>query len=223
MSIDKFSIIVLMADAYKIDRKGASRLLKVSMRTVDRYIRAKKLSTEQRDGRIWLNRSEINKLRAPESSRQEVDTVDSEMSIDKTVSTPVDVSIDNDDSLSTPEDSITALKRQNSSSDIYKNLFEELQVELRQKQERLEGANYRVGQLEGILKESVPLPEHNRLLLSERAEKQRIEAEHTSLSTLTAQLKENLKDEKLTRKIFLAFIFLLMLLQPLWLWLSLSR
>lgn len=208
---------------YKIDRKSASRLLKVSMRTVDRYIRAKKLSFEQHDGRIWLNRSEINKLRTPESSRQEIDTVDSEMSIDKTVSTPVDMSTDDVHSVSTVKEPNTARQRENNNGDIYKNLFEELQVELRQKQERLEGANYRVGQLEGILKESVPLPEHNRLLLSERAEKQRLEAEHTSLSQLTAQLKENLKDEKLTRKIFLGFIFLLMLLQPLWLWLSLSK
>ena len=47
---------------YNIDRKTASKLLKVSMRTVDRYIVAKKVSIEKRDGRIWLDKKEILKL-----------------------------------------------------------------------------------------------------------------------------------------------------------------
>ncbi len=223
MSIDRLSYSQLMAETYKIDRKSASRLLKMSIRTVDRYIRAKKLSIEERDGRIWLNRGQINKLRSLSTSRQGVDRADSEMSIDKRVSTPVDMSIDNDHSASTPDESISAHQRIITGGDIYKKLFEELQAELKLKQERLEGANYRVGQLEGLLKESISLPDHNRLLIAERAEKQKIESQCASLTQQSTHLAERLKDEKFTKKVFLIFLFIIMLLQPLWLIISLQK
>lgn len=212
----------------QIDRKTASRLLKVSIRTVDRYIRSKKLPIEQRDGRIWLNKSQVLKLRGTRDSRQQVDTVDTEMSIDKQVSTPVDMSIDSDHFVSTSGNEQTAAKRvitpheqEADSQNIYKKLFEELQTDLKEKQERLEGANYRVGQLEALLKDAVPLNDHNRLLIAERTEKQNLEADVSSLAQTAEHLTERLKDEKFTKKVFLIFLFIIMLLQPLWLILSL--
>ena len=212
----------------QIDRKTASRLLKVSIRTVDRYIRSKKLPMEVRDGRIWLNKGQVLKMRGARDSRQQVDSVDSEMSIDKGVSTPVDMSIDNDHSVSTPDNEQTATRKvitphgqEENSQNIYKKLFEELQTDLKEKQERLEGANYRVGQLEALLKDAVPLNDHNRLLIAERTEKQNLEADVSSLAQTAEHLTERLKDEKFTKKVFLIFLFIIMLLQPLWLILSL--
>jgi len=221
------NIINFMA---QIDRKTASRLLKVSIRTVDRYIRSNKLYIEQRDGRIWLNKSQVLKLRNSKESRQSVDAVDTEMSIDKEVSTPVDMSMDSVHIVSTSDDEEKPAKRANtarandeSAPLIYKKLFEELQSELRTKQERLEGANYRVGHLEALLKDAIPLPEHNRLLLSERTDKQKLEGDFASLSQEAEYLAERLKDEKFTKKIFLIFLFIIMLLQPLWLLVSLWK
>lgn len=214
----------------QVDRKTASRLLKVSIRTVDRYIRSKKLSIETRDGRIWLNKSQVLKLRVSKESRQPVDSVDSGMSIDKQVSTSVDMSIDNDQFVSTPYDgekpvrrANTSLANEESAPFIYKKLFEELQTDLKEKQERLEGANYRVGQLEALLKDAVPLNDHNRLLIAERAEKQNLEADVSSLAQTAEHLTERLKDEKFTKKVFLIFLFIIMLLQPLWLLVSLGK
>jgi len=214
----------------QIDRKTASRLLKVSIRTVDRYIRSKKLSIETRDGRIWLNKSQVSKLRGSKESRQPVDSVDSGMSIDKQVSTSVDMSIDNDQFVSTPYDGERPVRRaktsranEESAPFIYKKLFEEAQAELKSKQERLEGANYRVGHLEALLKEAIPLPDHNRLLLAERTDKQKLEADFSSLSQEAEHLAERLKDEKFTKKVFLIFLFIIMLLQPLWLLVSIWK
>lgn len=219
-------------NSFKIDRKIASRLLKVSMRTVDRYIRAKKLSIHEHDGRIWLNKSQILKLRDSKDSRQGVDMSTPKMSIDKSVSIPVDMSIDNVHIVSTSDEPIKAQRRvitahpsdvNGAYNEIYKKLFEELQVELKVKQERLEGANYRVGQLEALLKEAVPLLDHNRLLLSERAEKQQLQKEHDQLQMKINHVHERLKDEKLSKRVFLIFLFIIMLLQPLWLILSLKN
>ena len=47
---------------YSVSRKVASRLLGVSTRTVDRYVRDKRLSTVTISGRIWLNRGEVDEF-----------------------------------------------------------------------------------------------------------------------------------------------------------------
>jgi hypothetical protein len=212
-----------MDNTFTIDRKSASRQLKVSIRTIDRYIRANKLSMEERQGRIWLNKKEIQKLKA----KKIVDAIranqDSEMTIDKEMSTPVDMSMDGDRRESGSDSQIGASKRAQGSEGIYRKLFEELQQDLKVKQERLEGANYRVGQLEGILRDSVPRLDHNRVLLAERAQKEELEVQHLSLKVEYDQIRENLRDEKLTKKVLMGFIFLLIALQFIMLWLSVKQ
>lgn len=42
-----------------IDRKTASRLLKVSVRTIDRYIRRGKISAHSEKGKVWLDKSDV--------------------------------------------------------------------------------------------------------------------------------------------------------------------
>ena len=44
---------------YNVDRKAASKLLKVSVRTVDRYIKKKVLAAQNVGGRVWLNKDEV--------------------------------------------------------------------------------------------------------------------------------------------------------------------
>ncbi len=212
-----------MGGSYTVDRKAASRLLKVSIRTVDRYIKANKLFCEDRDGRIWLDKSQINKLRSSKNSRQVEDGSKAEMSIDKRGMVDHDVSIGNVDTSSESGRRKAAREKDSTGGEVYQKLFEELQSELKQKQERLEGANYRVGQLEGLLRESVPLPDHNRLLLAERTEKQELEAQHLSLKVEYDQMSERFRDENMTKKILIGFIFIVMLLQPLWLFLSMNK
>ncbi len=218
---------------HDIDRKTASRLLKVSMRTVDRYINKNKLSIEKRDGRIWLDKKEIIKLK----NQNRIDSVDrlstSKMSIDNMDVIPVDTSIDNDqeyesesqNSSSMPENQSvsgnfgrkTRSNREISSEDrVYKKLFEEAQQEVKQKQERLEMANYRVGQLEARIKDSIPLLDYNRDLEKERLEKEEIHKNLDANQTELEKLMIYLKDERFNKRVYLIILFILLLLQPLW-------
>lgn len=206
---------------YDIDRKTASKMLKVSMRTVDRYIVAKKLSTQQHDGRIWLNRKEIHKLRSSKKVDNGGDTSKPKMSIDNSMSTVDDMSIDSVDIMSTSDSQIKSRERVITGDEVYKNLFEELQQELKNKQERLEGANYRVGQLEALLKDSVPRLDYQRALNAEKAEKEEIRTKLEMKSLESEQLSSKLKEEKTDKRVYLIILFILMLLQPIWLILSL--
>lgn len=196
----------------KIDRKAASKLLKVSIRTVDRYISQNKIAAEKIDGRIWLNKKEILAIK----KQNRVDTAGilsdmstDEMSIDKTVSTRVDMSTPDVDIVSTP----------NKGGDVYKKLYEELKDELEIKQNRLEGANYRVGQLEAMVRESVPLLQHQKQLSTEKAARLELEEETESLRDKLERLKRKLHEESLSKKVYFALLFIILILQPLWLFL----
>lgn len=240
---------------YDIDRKTAGRLLKMSIRTVDRYISAQKLSHEKRDGRIWLDKKEIMQIKA----RNRVDRVDtgidrsaSKMSIDKMDLIPVDMSIDSEgnsfhavesedgtievrESARKQEERTQnqnqAQSRQNfgrnrgsrmssSSSpdelEIYKKLYEQLQAELKEKEQRLEMANYHMGQLEARIKESVPLLDYKRDLAGEQAEKQQLRKDLDGQIMELDMSMNNFREERFNKRIYLILLFILLLLQPLW-------
>lgn len=206
---------------YDIDRKTASKLLKVSMRTVDRYIVAKKLSTEKRDGHIWLNKKEILKLRGSKRVDSSPSVSTPKMSIDNLAVDNVDTSIDNVHIVSTVDHEKTKSRRQNQEDLVFKNLYEELREDLKIKQDRLEGANYRVGQLEALLKDSIPRLDYQRALEAERASKDQLYQHLEIGKAKIEQLGYKLKEEKTDKKIYLILLFIILLLQPLWLLLSL--
>lgn len=213
---------------HDIDRKMASRLLKVTPRTVDRYIAKNRLSIEKRDGRIWLNKKEILKLRDQKRVDKPIDMSTTRMSIDKIDVIPVDMSTDNDQDVSTsdPKESFQEAQKSprgprqrvdNSPEEgVYRKLFEELQQDLKQKQDRLEMANYRVGQLEARIKDTIPLLDYNRDLAKERQEKEQL---HKNLDAEHVQAEKTLlilKEERMNKIIYLVLLFILLLLQPLW-------
>lgn len=201
----------------KIGRKAAARLLKVSTRTVDRYISQNKLKSEKIEGRIWLSKKEIlslkNKNKVDNESTR-VDTKNDSMSIDNSVSTAGDVSIDSVDLVSSSKFQKEASGKEKEEYGVYKKLYEELKEELKQKQDRLEGANYRVGQLEAMVKESVPLLDHQKLLGSEKAARLELEEETESLREKIERLTNKLKEEKVTKKVYFVVLFIILLMQP---------
>ncbi|MCA9373901.1 MAG: hypothetical protein R3B71_05365 [Candidatus Gracilibacteria bacterium] len=139
------------------------------------------------------------------------------MSIDVDSQNSVDRSTAGVDSLSTPAEKISANKKARSASTIYKKLYEQTHEELKNAQKRLEGANYRVGQLESLVKESVPLLDHQRLLGEEKAERFQLEEEVETLRDKIERMKTKIKEETFSRKAYLIALFIILLLQPLWL------
>ena len=202
-----------MAENFQTDRKAAAKLLNVSVRTVDRYIASNRLSIQRRDNRIWLSKKDIVEFR----DGRQVDTSDVDMSIDVDSQNSVDRSTAGVDSLSTPAEKISANKKARSASTIYKKLYEQTHEELKNAQKRLEGANYRVGQLESLVKESVPLLDHQRLLGEEKAERFQLEEEVETLRDKIERMKTKIKEETFSRKAYLIALFIILLLQPLWL------
>ncbi len=169
-----------------IDRKTASQLLSVSIRTIDRYIRSGKLWALSENGRIWLDKKEILSFSSPEKTSRK-------MTMNRTMSIPT-----------------RSFKE--SGADFYQDLYGEAKRALGDYQQKLEQANYRIGQLESqILNPVAPktIERRDESLSAEflRKELQNGEKEMTVL-------KELLKKERTGRIIFAALTYLLLILLP---------
>ncbi len=196
-----------------IDRKAASRLLKISTRTLDRYRQSGRLSTRIIDNKILLSRSEV------------LDFIHSQSRQEKNVK----VSSDNTEDIQfvetrQVESPITSHERDhdhdNDLIEMYKKMYEELSLELRKRQDELEGAHYRIGQLEGQLRYSVPLPEHKSEVLKLTESTQLLEQDILEKQIRLKKIREAYSYEKLNKRIYLALVIGLLLLQPLWIYLA---
>lgn len=200
---------------YNISRKEASRLLKVSIRTVDRYIKSQKLSTVYVDGRMWLNKEEVMVFKRRHNGQVSTPKVD--MSTDyMSIDTDVDSGVDSVEVLPIDESTLST-KGRKSGEGIYKKLYQEAKEEIVEKNDRLELANYRIGQLEAQVKSSIPLLEYHR----ESEEKKRLEKElersNSEKESVLRRLSTQLRQESLSKRVFLIVLLTVLALQPLWL------
>jgi DNA-binding transcriptional MerR regulator len=211
-----------------IDRKQAAEMLNVSIRTIDRYIQKGTLQKEEINGRIFLRTRDLKPLLDQKklqnkylSELAEHEPASPSPAPEERVSQSLEASYTDSEYQTTDE----------GGEDIYKKLYEEVQEELKAKQERLEGANYRVGQLEGLLKESVPLLEYRKVLAIEEEKRNELEdllrtfeqdnevLSQTVESKITEikQVSNKLEVERFNKKVFVIILVILFLLQPLWL------
>lgn len=211
MGVDNVSI------RYQLDRKAASKLLKVSVRTVDRYVKSKKLSTRIVDGRVWLSRAEVEGLKLKKGAPAIVDSVDmstSPVSIDVDVDKVDNVEVIEQENVHTVS---TQKRKRRGESGVYKKLYLDLKDELNEKQERLEIANYRVGQLEAQVKNSVPMLEYHRENFEKKQREEDLQTKISERDSLVKKLSIKLKYENFNKRIFLIVLLMILALQPLWL------
>ena len=211
--------IIDIEKMYSLSREAAGKLLKVSVRTVDRYIKAKKMSTQVVDGRIWLNKEEVEGFIVDKGKVVRVDSVNmstSRMSIDDDVDKLDNVEVVNQDlvdNMSTKRERPRSLNQ----NETYKNLFLELKEEIKEKQDRLEIANYRVGQLEAQIRNSIPMLEYHREKYEIKKAEDELKNQLTESSNLIKRLSLSIKYEKFSKRIFVIILLIILALQPLWL------
>lgn len=211
---------------YNLDRKAASRLLKISVRTVDRYIKKKVLTAQNVGGRIWLNKDEVDNILGdkvnrygapyiPQYQSPTSDTFDNESTLITSIDTTSDKTTENEQVLSTTQ--TRKIVNQSDTSHLYKNLYEEAKEELGEKAERLEIANYRVGQLEAQLKNSVPLLEYHRESAEKKLKEAHLIEKIDQTSKKMTYLLKKLKFEEYNKRLFLTILLIILALQPIWL------
>lgn len=199
---------------YNLSREAASRLLKVSVRTVDRYIKAKKLSSVVVDGRIWLDKDNLEVFWR-DRDRVDIELSTSDLSIEKCVDNVDNVEVLEHD-MSTPM-STKRKKLKSEDGEVYEKLYSEMKVELVEKQERLEIANYRIGQLESQIRQSIPMLKYHQENYENQKAKEEIVVKLGESTDIIKTLNLRLKQLAFNKRIFLSILLVILALQPIWL------
>ncbi|MBD3270426.1 helix-turn-helix domain-containing protein [Candidatus Peregrinibacteria bacterium] len=229
-----------------VDRKNASKIIGVSVRTVDRYIKKDELPKIEVGGRIFIKVEDLNTFLGKQATNYkslniaDIETIELDeyhRPIPKTKLKIQSESVkqkQNDQKITDdlrPEIENQKTKSEQIDDNYFKKLYAGLQDELKDKQARLEGANYRVGQLEGMLKESIPMLDFKKAIALEKEKREDLEnildefEKSTEELTFKLENKENeieqvntkLKEERINKNVFLVILIILFLLQPLWL------
>ena len=175
-----------MSRTYWITRESAAKMLGISTRTIDRYIKSWKLSYKKVANKVLLAKEEIANLQEDYGAlHQEIST---EVVKQTEITTPKAVSAVNPSLEKAVEEKI----------DKFMLIFNEKDRILEEKNKVIFMLQQRVWELEAKLKTMVALPDYTR-------EKQEAILEKQKLEEKIAELKGTVKSEKSKSVIFLAF------------------
>lgn len=202
-----------MATATKyVDRIEASKILKCSTRTVDRYMRKHRFKTRKDGRRVLIKRTDVDKIIKEQIGRL-VDINENNLGQILDKETP-----QNEGNLTVKNIKVEKVEKKEAKASaeerVYKDLYQEVKSELKEKQERLEAATYRVGQLEAEVKSMVPVLEYD------QKEKQLKEAEATIVQKeaqsqeMLIKMQAKLRSERVAKWIYLSLVGLLLVAEP---------
>lgn len=198
-----------------LTRNEVAEKLNISIRTLDRYIRRGFFEIQRSDRNVWISEPSFEdyyeKNYHENSAKNEQNEEISEAeTIPVTITTkqrpePIELN---------PHEHGYSL----APAQIYQSLYEELKEKYDGQVKRLEGAHYRVGQLEAQIKSMVPMiefkKERKRLLLMDQKYKEDLRGAQIELKK-TNRLFET---ERLNKNVYITLVYALLGLQPvLWL------
>ena len=192
-----------------VDREEASEILKVSTRTVDRYIRKFRFKTRKDGRRVLIKRVDVDKI-IEEHIGQYVDIRSSvapnaEREVKPVSSAP---------GFEVRDIKVESVKKSDKEEEVYKGLYVEAKKELKEKQERLDAATYRVGQLEAQVKTMVPMLDYTRKEKELKEAKSAIEQKELEKLQEVRRWEHKLKTERMAKYIYLSLVGLLLVAEP---------
>lgn len=189
---------------YKYTRQDVSDLLNISTRSVDRYIRSWKLRSKKDGKIIYIHSSDVDSIKNSWGA-QEVIIPQKEEVIAKTKEHTTHIPV-------TKEVGSTW-----SGNAILSNIYEDLKQQIHKKDEIIQTLSVRLGKAEEIAKNSISLVEFKKSQFLLEESKGYLSNEVEGLKKDRNQLARDLKYEKNTNQLMVAFlIFLLIFVWIIW-------
>ncbi len=224
---------------FTVSRKQASEILDVSTRTIDRYIRNKRLNARKKGGSILLSEEELNNLKVatfqnmhgaspdvPGRAHRHVDGAASreDQEMRKIFDAETGEIEEQLEKIPVEEPAITARSAALEKSErekVFEELYDLSRREVREYHNKLEASSYRLGQLETQMKHSVPLLEFHEKEEILREQEGLINGKMKHQEESLHMMETEVKAERLNKNIYIGLLFGLLALQPL-LWLLLQ-
>ena len=195
-----------MAQFKHISREEAAKRLNISVRTVDRHIRKGSFDVKRINRKVFISKPSFERYYGERVEAGEIQEIQPEEQVAVEAERPVLTAHEHP----VEQGSYGALQP----TQIYKELYEEVKVKFEEQQKRLEGAHYRVGQLEAQLKNMVPLlevkQERKKMLLLDRQYKEKVQ----QAKVRVVEEKRRFQSERFNKNVFVALVYGLLALQP---------
>lgn len=197
-----------------VDREEASQILKVSTRTIDRYIRRYRFKTRKNGRKVLIKKVDVDRI-IQDQIGQFIDMGDKPLSDFLNEKTTHQES-EKVTSLAIKDVKVEEIKDKDLAKvvTVYKELLAETKKELKDKQDRLEAATYRVGQLETQLKSMVPLLDYNRKDKELKEAQTAIEQKETHWKETVKKTEEKLRTEQVLKWVYLSIVGMLLVVEP---------
>lgn len=203
-----------MSNVY-LDREEASKILKVSTRTIDRYIRKFRFKTRKDGRKILIKRMDVDKIIQEHIGHfMDISSTDFDVKLDSKNVQDKDDNVSNIKVKNIKIDGVKNKEEVIEDGTIYKHLFEETKKDLKEKQERLEAATYRVGQLESQVKTMVPLLDYNRKEKEVKEIQMALEQKAIEGQQAVEKMQKKLKAERIAKWIYITLVGLLLIAEP---------
>lgn len=220
-----------------ISREKAAEQLNVSVRTVDRYIRRGFLEIKRLNRNVFISRPSFERYYQEQVTKglieTEPETAKTKANDDATAAVNETIEVSENDTSEVGArmagSSVGERARATSgiggphphsyatesvSVSIYKELYEELKEKNEEQIKRLEGAHYRVGQLEAQVKNMVPMlefkQERKRLVAIDQQYKEDIK----QAKVRVVQSRRLIETERFNKNVYIALVYGMLALQP---------
>lgn len=223
--------MTLISPKFILSRQDAADLLAVSTRTLDRYIRSKKLSSRKKGGTILLSEEEVNNLKvsqfqnmhgaSPEVEGRAHRHIDSVAARQNSTIFDAETGAIEENSVATVAPAAKAVATKGVRETVFEELYDLSRREVREYHNKLEAANYRLGQMEMQIKHSVPLLDYHAKEEVLKQQDEIIQGKVKRQEETLGVMEHELKSERLNKNIYIGLLFGLLALQPL-LWLLLQ-
>lgn len=206
-----------MSKTQYVDRVEASKILKVSTRTLDRYVRKHKFKTRKDGRQVLIKRVDIDKLIEDQIGRL-VDDEKMNNLLNQKEENLKEAQEAASNKLVIKDVKVKQIKEKSDrmavEQEIYKELYQEVKNDLKEKQDRLEAATYRVGQLEAQAKHMVPMLDYNKKDRALQEAYAAIDQKVKQSGEVIQTMEEQLKTEKVAKWVYLSLVGLLLVAEP---------
>ncbi len=205
-----------MAKTLYVDRIEASKILKVSTRTVDRYMRKHRFKTRKDGRRVLIKKVDVDKIIKEHIGRL-VDI--KEDNLNEILNNKEQKGVEKTTKLAVKDIKVKKIKEKDSEKmnveqEIYKELYGEVKKDLGKKQERLEAATYRVGQLESQVKSMVPMLDYNKKDRALQEAYSAMDARSKQNEETIQKMEVKLRSERVAKWVYLSLVGTLLVAEP---------
>jgi len=198
-----------------VDRDEASQILKVSTRTIDRYIRKFRFKTHKDGRRVLIKRVDVDKI-IEEHIGQFMDIKTSILDKSAPADRPAEKQpkAESTTNIEVRDVKVESIRKSENEEKVYQGLYHEAKNELKEKQDRLDAATYRVGQLESQVKTMVPMLDYTRKEKELKEARTAIELKELEKIEEIRRMEHKLKTERIAKWIYLSLTALLLVAEP---------